>query len=251
MEQLTIKYIIDLFNDHIVLDTKRKSLYVDSYQTINIGTIVNFNNLLITLLKATKDIKLKIIEDVIFTYDLSILEQEVKKIINMIYNLNIDITKKKKIISFITNKTNDMSIYEYIPNEIILILCYHFSTNIFIYNFDAQTSKCYYYDDKYDKDIQNIIIIEKKKTINSCYELIVDNNKYMFEYKHPVIQQLIQSAFIVGFEQNKTFEIMKNDYKLSEKINIKQNIKINGLPKSYDEIYKKYNYPDKNIYINV
>jgi hypothetical protein len=95
----------------------------------------------------------------------------------------------------------------------MLILTYHFGINIIVYQTESQTTKCFYWDNQLDRDLPFIIIKETKETNSPYfyYELVFSQNKFIFEFNHPIITELMPVAFIVGLEHNKQLEYLKLD----------------------------------------
>ena len=210
-QNLTIKYLIDLLNDHTNLKIDRHQLLIDSYPTLKIESIISYDNLLTTLLIAYKNIKYEI-NNLTLKISISneILKTHKQSIQKFIYDSTIDQSKKKKYIGFITNQ-NGSTIYP--TNESILVLTYYFGINLMIYNTESQTIKCYYWDNNLDKE-QPFIIIKETKDTNSpnlYYELVFSQNKFMFDFNHPIIIELIGRAFFVGLEQNKKLEFVETN----------------------------------------
>jgi hypothetical protein len=210
-QNLTIKYLIDLLNDHTNLKIDRHQLLIDSYPTLKIESIISYDNLLTTLLIAYKNIKYEI-NNLTLKISISneILKTHKQSIQKFIYDSTIDQSKKKKYIGFITNQ-NGSTIYP--TNESILVLTYYFGINLMIYNTESQTIKCYYWDNNLDKE-QPFIIIKETKDTNSpnlYYELVFSQNKFMFDFNHPIIIELIGRAFFVGLEQNKKLEYIESN----------------------------------------
>ena len=88
------------------------------------------------------------------------------------------------------------------------------------------------------------IIIKETKDQNSpnqYYEILFSQNQYIFNFLHPIINELLQSAFIIGLEQNKRLEYLpietKNDIS-SVKSDSNENIFVNKTIKMSFEEYK-------------
>ena len=214
---LTIKYLIDLLNDHTDLKINKKKYFIDSYPVLKISNIISYDNLLTALLFSCKNIQHEISNQ---TLEISINTETIKfyklKLDEFIRNSSIDQSKQKKYISYIQNISNLSNIHNHSmvipPNDSILVLTYYFGINLMIYNTDSQTIKCYYYDDKLDKELPFVLIKEKKdnNSPNLYYELVFSQNKYIFDYSHPIIIELLPDAFIVGLEHNKKLDYVEN-----------------------------------------
>jgi hypothetical protein len=218
---LTIKYLINLLNDHTDLKIDKKKYFIDSYPVLKIGNIISYDNLLTALLFSCKNIQHEISNQ---TLEISINPHIIKsyklKIDEFIRNSSIDQSKQKKYINYIHNITNNQTI-QIPPNDSILVLSYYFGINLIIYNTDSQIVKCYYYDDKLDRELPFILIKETKNndSPNLYYELVFSQNKYIFDYSHPIIIELLPNAFIVGLEHNKKLEYVEIQ-KVSDVLNI-------------------------------
>lgn len=207
-ENLTIKYLINLLNDHTDIKINRHTYLIDSYPTLKIDNIISYDNLLTALMIAYCDAQYKINESNLKIYvDENIIKNEKHKIQDKIYNSPMEQGKKKKMINFIVSQTNNNAIA---TNESILALTYYFGINLIIYNSKSQTIKCYYYENMMDRE-QPFIVIKETKDNNSpnlYYELVFTQNKFIFEFSHPIITELMPNAFIIGMEQNKKLEYL-------------------------------------------
>ena len=237
---LTIKYLINMLNEHVELNINRQVLLIDSYSSIKFNYDINIDILLYILLIAYKNIKYSIDQsNYKIIIDKEILEKTKLDIIKYLSKSIDIIIKKSKDIIFSNN---------IITNEIILILTYYFNINLIIYNSQSQISKCYYYENILDKELPFIII----KELNNNYELLVSNNKYIFEFNHPIINELINNIYIVGFDKNKKLELSKDKLDIKyELIDMKPSIKLPLIPYKILNFIKYYNtYNHKNILFN-
>lgn len=207
---LTIKYLINLLNDHTDIKINRHKYLINSYPTLKIDNIISYDNLLTALMIAYCNTQYNINESNLKIYvDENILKNEKHKIQDKIYNSPMEQGKKKKMINFIVKQSNNNAIA---TNESILTLTYYFGINLIIYNSGSQTIKCYYYENAMDRE-QPFIVIKETKDNNSpnlYYELVFTQNKFMFEFNHPIVTELIPNAFIIGMEQNKKLEYLNS-----------------------------------------
>ena len=207
---LSILYLIELLNEQTSIKIDKKKYLIDSYPTVKFKFGLTYDNLLISLLYACKNIQEEIINT---SLDVSISDEKIKyyknDICKFIKNSTIELGKQKKYISYI-NSINNLNNP---TNESILILTYYFGINLIIYNNESQIIKCYYYENKLIKE-QPFILIKETKDINSpnfYYELIFSQNKYIFDINHPIIIELLNlNIFIIGLEQNKKLEYQDN-----------------------------------------
>jgi hypothetical protein len=238
-KQLTIKYLIDLLNDHATIQIDRKKYLIDSYPILKINNVISYNNLLTGLLIAYKNIKYDINNETLrVSLDDDIIKNSKIEIEKFIRNSSIDLSKKKKYINFIISNNNPV-------NDSILVLTYYFGINLIIYHTESQISKCYYYDNFLDRDLPFIIIKETKdsNSANSYYELVFSQNKYLFEFNHPMICELMQHTFIVGLEQNKKLEYLNNckvSDILEDNLQKKEVVKLKLIPKRFLRILREY-----------
>jgi len=207
---LTIKYLIDLLNDHTNLKINKKIYLIDSYPTSKIGNI-SFDNLLTALLFSCKNINYLVDNNNFqIIIDSNILNSTKVELDKFIRNSTFEVSKQKKLINYIQSSIkSDISL---IPtNDSIILLTYYFGINLFLYSSESQIIKCFYYDDKLDRELPFIIIKETKdlNSPNQYYELVFSQNKYIFDYSHAIINELIENAFIVGLEQNKQLEYLE------------------------------------------
>ena len=236
---LTIKYLIDLLNDHTNLKINKKIYLIDSYPTSKIGNI-SFDNLLIALLFSFKNINYLVdnsnFQILIESNTLNSTKLELDKFTR---NSTFEISKQKKLINYIQSSIK--SDIPLIPtNDSIILLTYYFGINLFLYNSESQTIKCFYYDDKLDRELPFIIIKETKdlNSPNLYYELVFSQNKYIFDFSHPIINELINNAIIIGLEQNKKLEYLEqlkgseNDNGFEEIINNNKSIRLKLIPTS-------------------
>jgi hypothetical protein len=241
-QQLTIKYLIDLLNNNTKLTVDRRKYLIDSYPTLKINLTISYYNLLTTLLIAYKNIDYQIDNSTLqISLDASVLEKYFKDIEEFIRNSSIDQNRKKKNINFIHTQNK-----QYPPNDSILILSYYFGINLIIYNNESQTIKYYYYDNQINIKLPYILIKETKdtNTANSYYELIFSQNKFIFDYNHPLIIELIPNAFIIGFEQNKKLEYLELN-NINEQLTEISNryisqVKLKVYPSKYIKLIKEF-----------
>lgn len=238
-EQLTVKYLINLLNDHVNIKIEKKTFLVDTYQILKLDTPVSYNTLLFALMIAYKNIKYNINDDYKIYVDKVLINNEKNIIHKTLFDSSIDIGKKKKELNFIINHTNND---EPATNESILMLTLYFNINLIIYTSKTQTIKCYYYDEFMDRN-QPFIIIKETESDNSphiYYEIVCSKNKYIFDFSEPIIMELLPNAFIVGLEQNKILKYQE-DKKVTT---IYQDYMINDISNiTLDEIY--YNKTNK------
>ncbi len=206
---LSIKYLINLLNDHKDIQVDRNQYFVDSYPTLKIESNISYNNLLTCLLIAYKNVSYNINS---LTYKISINDdviKEYKQIIQKyIIESSFDQTKKKKYIANHLNQNDDKP-----TNDSILVLTNYFGINLLIYSSDSQIIKCYYYDNYMDRD-QPFIILKETKDNNSpelYYEIVFSQNKFIFEYSHPIVIELLPKSIIIGLEPNKQLEYLEQN----------------------------------------
>jgi hypothetical protein len=238
---LTIKYLINMLNEHLELNINRQIFLIDSYPSLKFNYDINSDILLYILLIAYKNIKY-IIDPQTFKIiiDKEIIDKtklDIIKYLSKSTNITIKKIREDNILS------NNI-----ITNEIILIFTYYFSINLIIYNSQSQISKCYYYENILDRELPFIII----KEINNNYELLVLNDKYLFEFNHPIINELINDVYVVGFDKNKKLELSKDKLNIKQDlIDIKPIIKLPLVPMRILNFLKNYNiYRNKNILFN-
>jgi hypothetical protein len=204
---LTIKYLINLLNDQTDLKINRQQYLIDSFPTLKVGSLLTCDNMLTALLIAYKNAHYDI-DDLTYriNIDPTLIKTEKDIIQKTLFESGIDAGKKKKFIGLVSNLTNP-------TNEFMLILTYHFGINILVYQTESQTTKCFYWDNQLDRDLPFIIIKETKETNSPYfyYELVFSQNKFIFEFNHPIITELMPVAFIVGLEHNKQLEYLKLD----------------------------------------
>lgn len=238
---LTIKYLINLLNDQTSLTFTKMNYLIDSYPTLKLDSIISYDTLLSGIMIAYRNTPYKLNnENFKIFIDEEIVKQEKQKIEKFIFGSTIESGKKKKYISYITSQANTNA-----PplNENILVLTYYYGINLIVYNVDTQTTKCFYYDNYLDRDLPFIIIKETKdqNSPNQYYEILFSQNQYIFNFLHPIINELLQSAFIIGLEQNKRLEYLpietKNDIS-SVKSDSNENIFVNKTIKMSFEEYK-------------
>ena len=217
---LTIKYLINLLNDQTSLKFTKINYLIDSYPTLKLDSIVSYDTLLSGIMIAYKNIPYKLNNNnfKIFLEE-ELIKQEKQKIEKFLFASTIESGKKKKYISYINSQANTSA-----PplNENILVLTYYYGINLIIYNSDTQTTKCFYYDNYLDKDLPFVIIKESKdqNSPNQFYEISFSQNQYIFNHSHPIISELLPTAFIIGIEQNKRLEYLQSEQKNDENINI-------------------------------
>lgn len=240
---LTIKYLINLLNDQTNLQFNRHQYLIDSFPTLKIESNLTYDNLLVCLMIAYKNISYSIDEmDLHIRVNPEITKNEKNIIKEKIRCSTLESVKKIKYIETINTIINP-------TNESIVVLTYYFELNLLIYNSISQTIKCFYWDDLLDKDLPFIIIKESKElnSPNLYYEIVFSQNKFIFDYLHPIVQEMINVAFIIGLEQNKklnyveTEKISDNDFKQSEiLINSKQIITLKLIPKKILKIINEF-----------
>jgi len=204
---LTIKYLINLLNDQTDLKINKQKYFIDSYPTLKIGTHITCDTLLSSLLIAYKNIQYNV-DDVNYriNVDTDILKNEKSLIQKTLFDSNIELGKKRKLIGLFNNLTTP-------TNEFILVLTLHFGINVLLYQTETQTTKCFYWDNCLDRDLPFVVIKETKESDspNYYYELVFSQNKFIFEFTHPVITELMPISFIIGLEHNKQLEYLKCD----------------------------------------
>lgn len=205
---LTIKYLINFLNNHENLQIERHKYLIDSFPVLKMKSNLTYDNLLTAILIAYNNIKYQIdYTDYKIMIDDNILRITKSQIQKTIFESVFDLTKKKKYINFIQNLTKLT-----IPtNESILVLTHFFQINLIIYNTKSQTIKTYYYDNLLDTELPFIICKETSETDSptSFYELVFVQDKFIFDFNHPLVTELIVDTFIVGLEQNKKLEYVK------------------------------------------
>jgi hypothetical protein len=225
---LTIKYLIDFLNEKKDIKIDKKKYIIDSYSSLKINSNITYDNLITILLISCKNTKY-IVDD---NYRISCSDNEIRKvkqdIYDYIFNSSIEPAKKKKYTTFITSSFNSDNIYPI--NESILILTYFFCINLLIYNTESQITKCYYYYEHLDNELPFVIIKESKdtNTSNLYYELIFSQDKFIFDFKHPIVIELINDAFIIGFEPNKKLEYLQLSANNLDNVDNIDNLDITG-----------------------
>jgi len=231
---LSIKYLIDLLNEHKTITLNKVNYLIDSYPTLKLDNNVSYDTLLLGIMIAYKNIPYELNNNFKVFLNPDIIKREKQKIEKFILLSNIETNKKNKYISYITSQSSTCN-----PplNEHILLLTHFYEINLMIYNSDTQTTKCFYYDNYLDKDLPFIIIKELKDTEspNSFYEISFSQNQYSFNFNHPIVSELITNAFIIGLEQNKRLEYIQDDekedkYDFEEYKSDKQIIKLKKIP---------------------
>ena len=204
----TIK-LIDIVNyfskNKIIVNNNNNNNYIiKSFPRVLIDYPANFNNLLICLLIGDRNINYTINSfDNRISINNDILFSEKKKLLKTITDdLNIDLARKKKIINQINNNL--------FSNDIAIVLSDYFLVNLIIYNNDNNLVKLYYIQNELDPNLPFIIInyIKDINSTNYSYELIKNENKYYFEYKHPLIIDLLKSPICIGINSDKKFKVM-------------------------------------------
>ena len=206
MNNLKLIDIVNYFSKNkIILDKiNNTNLIIKSYPRIFIDFPVDFNNLFICLLIADKNINMIINSNNRISIDINILIEQKKKLLKSINeDYNIDIVRKKKIINYINN-----NIYN---NDVSLILSDYFYINLIIFDNDSNLTKIYYIQNELDPNIPFIIInhIKDINSINYGFELIKNENNYYFNYKHPMITELLLNPICIGINNDKKFKVQK------------------------------------------
>ena len=241
---LSIKYLINLLNDHKDLKKDRHQYYIDSYPALKIESNISYDNLLICLLISYKNIKYNVNNDNFkISVDENVLKEYKQDIQKYIFESSFDQNIKKKQMKS-TNYLNQ-NINERPSNDSILVLTYYFGINLLIYDSESQIIKCYYYDKYMDKEVPFIVIKETKdkNSPDLFYEIVFSQDKFIFDYSHPIVLELIPKAFIVGLEANKQLEFLESN-KISETLSdqINENtstVKLKTLSSKYDKILKE------------
>lgn len=248
---LTISYLINLLNDHTSIKIDKKKYLIDSYPTVKFNFGLTYEHLLTSLLYGCKNIQEEITNQ---SLEISINSEKIRyyknEICKFIKNSTIDLGKQKKYISYI-NSINHLNTP---TNESILVLTYYFGINLIIYNSESQIIKCYYYEDRLDKD-QPFVLIKETKDINSpnfYYEIVFSQNKYIFDINHPIIIEILNSdIFIVGLEPNKKLEYQEilKEIKLTP-IEEKKPIKLKLLSRKIIKLIEEFNTLNFDLNIN-
>lgn len=208
---LNIQILIKLLNEHDNIYFEKKKYLIDSYPSLKFDYNINIDILIYILLIANNNI--------IYTYnnissEISPLKVNINnkiindtkdKIIEVIKNISIDNNIKKNILSLLYyNK--DAELNDNIYDNTILFLTAYFNINLIIYNTDNQIIKCYYFDKYLDKNLPFVIL----KEINGNYNLLFIDNKYVFNFTHPLITDIINELCIISFDNNKKLEYLNN-----------------------------------------
>ena len=197
---LNISYIINLLNEKKVFTLDRNQYLIDSFPTLKIDSQLSYDSLLSAILIAYSKIDYSINDQLKISIDEEVLKKKKIIIKDYIFNSNVDINKRKKFI-------NNLNLI----NDNIILTTFFFNINLIIYNTESQNIKCFYYDQILDTELPFIIIKESKSdNSNQYYELVYSQNKYLFEYKHPLVDEIIPKAIIIGLENNKKLEISNN-----------------------------------------
>ena len=206
MNSINLINIVNFFSKNkIILDRiNETNLIIKSYPKIYIDYPADFNNLFICLLIADKNINMIINSNDRISIDYNILNEHKNKLLKSITDdYNIDITRKKKIISHINNNIFN--------NDVSLILSEYFYINLIIFNDENNLTKIYYTQNELDPNIPFIIInyIKDFNSTNYGFELIKNDDKFYFNYKHPVIVELLQNPICIGLHNDKKFKVQK------------------------------------------
>lgn len=205
MNNLRLIDIVNYFSKNkIIINNNNENNYIiKSFPRVLIDYPADFNNLLICLLIGDRNInytinsfnnRISINNDILFN--------EKKKLLkNITDDFNIDLARKKKIINQINNNL--------FSNDIAIMLSDYFLVNLIIYNNDNNLVKLYYIQNELDPNLPFIIInyIKDSNSTNHGYELIKNENKYYFEYKHPLIIDLLKSPICIGINSDKKFKV--------------------------------------------
>lgn len=234
---LTIKYLINLLNDQTSLTFTKTNYLIDSYPTLKLDSIISYDTLLSSIIIGYTNISYKLNNENFKVFiDEEIIKQEKQKIEKFIFNSIIESGKKKKYISYITSQSNTSAPPS---NENILVLTYYYGINLIIYNAETQTTKCFYYDNYLDRDLPFVIVKETKdqNSPNQYYEILFSQNQYIFNFLHPVVTELLPTAFIIGLEQNKRLEYLPIEQKNESTLNNLDEDSLNshGVKKGFDE----------------
>jgi hypothetical protein len=239
---LTIKYLINLLNDQISLKINRHQYLIDSFPTLKVKSNLTFNNILSCLMIAYKNITYNIDESNLrISIRSDIIKTEKNLIIDKIRFSAFDSIKKKKYI-------DNINTIIYPLNESILILTYYYGLNLLIYNTESQTIKCLYWDNMLDKDLP-FVILKETKEINSpdfYYEIVFSQDKFIFDYSHPIIKEMINIAFIVGLEQNKKLKYLELEKvsnvmkEINTNTNTEEIVKLKLIPEKILKLIEKF-----------
>jgi hypothetical protein len=217
--ELSVDFLINLLNNRVNLQINRLKFLIDSFPTLKLTFGLTYDNLLSALAIAYNktpyvvnetDFRISISEDALKSYK--------QNIIKFLFDSGIDQNKKKKYIGFIQTSNQNVSI----TNENILVLTYFFGINLIVYNNMSQTTKLYYWSNYFDDDVPFIICKEMSDTNspNKYFEIVFVKDTFMFNYSHPIITELMPTAFIVGLEHNKKLEYSSNTNPISQISNI-------------------------------
>lgn len=229
MNNLKLIDIVNYFSKNKIIINKINeiNLIIKSYPKVFIDFPADFNNLFICLLIADKNINMNIKTNNRVYIEKKILNEHKKKLLKSIAeDYNIDLARKKKIISQINNNI--------FTNDISLILSDYFYINLIIFYNDNNLSKIFYTQNELDPNIP-FIVINYIKDINSTnygFELIKNDNKFYFDFKHPVITELLKDPICIGLNNDKSFKIQKLiDYTTLDELQLVENKKyISSVP---------------------
>jgi hypothetical protein len=221
-DNLKLIDIINYFSKKKKIDKlNENNLIIKSYPRFYIDFPADFNNLFICLLIADKNINICINHNNRITIESNILFDHKNKLLKSIKDdFNIDFIRKKKIISQINDNI--------FTNDVALVLSEYFYINLIIFFNDSNLTKIYYNQNELDPNIPFIIInyIKDINSINYSFELIKNNNKFYFDYKHPIITELLQDPICIGLTNDKSFKVQKLiDYTVINELELFENIK--------------------------
>jgi hypothetical protein len=203
MSRITLKYIIDFFEDKSIITTHTKSNILELFQFSDEKCEKKFNDFV--------DLIMFIIDK---DYDINTLSNKknylhtiVTDIINYIQDTQL-LINKPKVISQIKN--NELS------QDIILIIAYIFDINIIIH--ENNILKVHYFSEKFNKYRNTILFkVEHDATDGTeYYKLLIDSDEFIFTYFSKNLQELLSKEYIIpiGFIPNKTYAYNEDPEKL-------------------------------------
>jgi hypothetical protein len=203
MSRITLKYIIDFFEDKSIITTHTKSNILELFQFSDEKCEKKFNDFV--------DLIMFIIDK---DYDINTLSNKknylhtiITDIINYIQDTQL-LINKPKVISQIKN--NELS------QDIILIIAYIFDINIIIH--ENNILKVHYFSEKFNKYRNTILFkVEHDATDGTeYYKLLIDSDEFIFTYFSKNLQELLSKEYIIpiGFIPNKTYAYNEDPEKL-------------------------------------
>lgn len=196
--QLTLTYLISYILEEDKISIEKKKYLIESYPSLRLNYPINFDIFILIILIATKKYEYNFSDDYNVIINNDIINKTKENILDYIKNINNLLINKQKIESLI--KTNTLN------SNVILILSKYYNINILIFNLNSKITKCFYYDDYCNTNNPFIVIRE-----SNILELLLLNNKYLFNYSHPIIVEISDVIYTPHFNNLKKEFKIKND----------------------------------------